>query len=188
MAQTISIQRGTVSLTPSGSSPVTLWTQSGGTATRVIFGSISGWFTQSITTSGSTTFALAFTPSGASYEIMVGYMAVKPSTTTYGFAILPGQGAPSAQISTTSSAYSTLPSATVLTSVNSGATLFANMNPSYLRILMPGNRYSDYQSQFQSFPDNFWIGPGDVVQINCSNYSSGGTLYLTYEFVLVTES
>jgi hypothetical protein len=187
MAQTIAMQRGTVSITANGTTATTLFTQSGGAATRVITGGMTGSWSTLVSSSTSFSFILTVTPSGASYDNTIGYMQGYTSGgNLYTFSLLPEAGATGSQ-ATNSYNVAINPSSTLTTSYGGPFSDNIAYNNIYLNTSPAGASFNNNYLTYNAFPKQFWIGPSDVVRVKAFNYS-GGTLYLTYSFVTVTES
>jgi len=183
MAQTIAMQRGTTTITANGTGPTTLFTQSGGTATRVIINGISGY-------SGSNynywCMMLSITNTGTSVNLPV---AFKSTGGTFGacggFFFLSGLGAASNGAAQKANTAATGTSAAVLLSnantwPRSGDPVIVSVNDA----LTPNGSSG---AVYEYCPQNFWIGPGDSVCLGLYN-SGGGSTNVAWNFTTVTES
>ena len=72
MAQTIALQRGTTTVAGSGASSVTLFTQSGGTATRVILNQLS--FYNSTSASNQSSKVIVYLTSSGGQTSVIGFL------------------------------------------------------------------------------------------------------------------
>lgn len=180
MAQTITLQRGTASMTLNGTTKYTLFTQSGGTATRVIINGVAvkannaragimlGVFVQQ-SGGGFWTVALKITNNSANVanlDLQRGQMALASSTggggtSTSGSALVGG--------STGGSFYG---DQNMVTGNVFGATTSATM-------------YSN--SQYECCPNEFYIGPSDIVYLKAHNPFGDAGDYV-YSFTCITES
>lgn len=160
MAQTVAIQRGTGSFT--GNSSVTLFTQSGGLATRVISCS----FTYYSTASTNKYISLAVSASGGPIY-PVGYMFTQNASG----ALMPSLNPfdPSNN--------STNPALRVTLSTSS-TSAYPAADPAGISVATATSGGQMYQ--------NFWMGPSDVLRIYHNVAAS--TVTYGYQFVTVTES
>lgn len=178
MAQTIALQRGTTSVTADGTI-VTLFTQSGGTATRVILNQLS-WYLNAIQNSGSPTAIVLHTSSGGQTSVLGYYRRTNGSMYSGQFLI---GGNNSAWNSTGAASTGNISSNPAMTGGSGG---MGNDQPSL--------EYSGTSTYTSSMPSTFYIGPGDSIKIKI--YSSAGTgksfVYRTanigYSFTTITES
>lgn len=185
MAQTIALQRGTTTVSGNSTSTATLFTQSGGIATRVIVNQLT--FTFNSATSGSQTILGVYhTSSGGQTSLIgifrnsqngLGYQAIQfavGSATNNGFT--------ATSISSTSNLYPQMPCI--------GHTQSGDMSGTG-----PGNisfSYSDSSNtRFSTLPSNFYIGPSDSIIIKAQALDGGGspvTVTASYSFTTITES
>lgn len=166
MAQTIAMQRGTS--TVAHTAQTTLFTQSGGLATRVIFNGLAGHNPAQT----SSQVVISVQPSGgAPYVLGYGVSAYadwefKPNTNTYGVV---------------ASGTSLWPDSFLYLS-NTASTYVADQNGSTLNVVGPST--SNYGF---GIPQNFWIGPGDAVRMRFWQ-QAGNTCTFGWSFTTITES
>jgi hypothetical protein len=186
MAQTVALQRGTTSVTANGTSSVTLFTQSGGTATRVIVNSLGMTFSPDPNTGQAVVVTLTVTPSGGQ-TLILGYLrstsnnraiqftpAGSPQNQFYGQPIYAG------------SPYSLMPNINGNSTSGTGASASNAVGMTYV-----SNSTGNPQN---AISPNFYIGPSDVVAMKgyCP-YTSGKsvlstTMSISYSFTTITES
>jgi hypothetical protein len=182
MAQTIAMQRGTTTITANGTGPTTLFTQSGGTATRVIINGIAGY------SGGSSSYwcmMLSVTNSGTSVNLPVAFKSTGGFTGSIGGCFfLSGLGAASNGGAQYSGAATTASAAVLGNYANtwprSGDPIIAGANGS---LVVSGSQAAVYEY----CPQNFWIGPGDQVCLGLYN-SAGSSVNVAFNFTTVTES
>ncbi len=185
MAQTIAIQRGELSFTWNDTLS-TIFTQSGGTATRVIFGGYNSYTTGG---PGSNVGMMTFIQNSAGnrWTPVSLWSGTRTSQNIYGFSVFPSQS------NTTREGYG---GATAL--YNTGNAIGSASGAGYLgttaitnAIIMGGNGNANLPfgatSNIDLQPSQFWMGPGDSLVIRVTSSSSGAS-YLAYNFVTITES
>jgi len=183
MAQTIALQRGSTTVASSGGSSVTLFTQSGGTATRVIINGLSIKNTQS--SSGNVAY-LAVAQSGGTVFWGVAIKSISSVYSMAGIDFYPGvSNISGAQRSSTQ--YSQ--TGALVWGTSSTSIFPANDNPGSYNIISTDNGASivSQQSNFEHCPQQFWIGSGDAVIMRFFA-NSGGTATIGYSFTTITES
>lgn len=184
MAQTIALQRGSTSITWNGTTAYTLFTQSGGTATRVIIGGVSAYSTNN----GSINMAMFVKQSGTSNYLTIGYKGVGTASSSNSLDFYGGSAItplPAQPASTNNSAGGT----PIL--VNSNGGFFGAGDISNTAVQAINSQFSNSNSffQFEVCPQQFWIGPGDSVVMKFFNYSSAAaTGIVAYTFTTITES
>jgi hypothetical protein len=183
MAQTVALQRGTGSLgAPASTLSATLFTQSGGISTRVIFNQLA--FYSTYTTLNSPSILLVHVSSNGSSNL-VGWW--KPSGSPTGGQLFPNpNGSGPTQ---TNSMYNTSTGASPTVTANASA-IANNSTYNYPGVDAVNTTLYAYQNGAGSSYalQNFWIGPSDSVVIRYweGNQSSG--LQYAYHFVTITES
>jgi hypothetical protein len=166
MAQTIAMQRGTS--TVASNATTTLWTQSGGTATRVIFNGMA--FKNSNTNVFSYYFIYVVPSGGAPYVIQRGLTdraawQISPSYDGYGILSNTNQFGNMA-----------------LFRLNTASTYPADStSPNGVLYIPDGNNNNT------GIPLNFWIGPSDVIKVTYA-HDSGNTATFGWSFTTITES
>jgi len=183
MAQTIALQRGSTTVSSSGSSGVTLFTQSGGTATRVIINGLA--FKNSVAGSGCVA-QLYVAQSGGTVFWAVAIKATASSNGAGGFDFYPGvQNMSGAQ---RSSAQYTQTGAVIL-GINTNNVFPADGNVAAYTLFSTDNPASIVSSManLENCPSQFWIGSGDAVAMKVFN-NGGGTATIGYSFTTITES
>ena len=161
MAQTIAMQRGTGSIAGGSSVTTTLFTQSGGTATRVIFNGLA-WYSNS---NASMAMSLYVSPSGGA-PYLIGYWKQFAQSSQF----VPSLNGPFGLV--TGSA--TLPDTF---QYYTGAA-------QYIALVGPDSVSSSTGPA--SVAQNFWIGPSDSVILRAGN--SGTAQTFGYSFTTITES
>lgn len=184
MAQTIAVQRGTTTVTGNGTTKVTLFTQSSGTATRVILCGVSA------NTAAGTgiNFSLGLhlnVSSGGNYlpiAIVKGiqsgarYTAMFPGGTSTSQGEMWG-GATSGE--------GLIPGSSTYMSTTDGG-LPADLNSGTMHLT--GNvAYQYIYTALNYVPTQFWMANGDSLAVSHYN-SSGNTATIIYHFVTITES
>jgi len=170
MAQTIATQRGTGSLY---NGIATLFTQSGGNATRVIFNQLA--FYSNSSTMSSAIISIIHTVSNGSTNI-IGWW--RPNGGVYAGQICPNpNGTSPMQTTWNTNGYGN--SNGGLIQVNT-----LNYPGSFTVFAITGYSDMGYGSYA---PQNFWIGPGDSVAIRFYDGNGNGLNY-AYHFVTITES
>lgn len=172
MAQTIAMVRGTT--TCSSGSVATLFTQSTGTATRVIVNMISCYGN---TQFGSPSINVNFVSSSGGSSVLAYF---KNNTSIYSAQFMPvGNG----------TAPASFQGATATTPIIGGTN--SNVGTSYIGAQNPNtftltnttgnNQYSSY------CPSNFWMGPSDYITIRVTDANSSD-MTVAYSFTTITES
>jgi hypothetical protein len=185
MAQTIALQRGSTAITWNGTTLTTLFTQSGGTATRVCIGGVSAY------TSVSSGIAMAMFVKQSAVSVYT-TVAIKSSGTqvnNYALDFYGGQAIyPQAMKFNTASTPST---SSVIASTNTANyTGLNNMNGMAIygadTVVYAG---ASTTANYDVCPAQFWIGPGDsVVMKFFNNNDSSATGNVAYSFTTITES
>ena len=172
MPQIVATQRGTGSATKN--TITTLFTQSGGNATRVIFNQLAFYSNGAIGSLNGPTISIVHTVSNGSTNIIGWYKG-------YGSSATGGQICPNPN--------GTGPTQTNGTSNSNGGFMVNNNSFDY-----PGSAsYFNIQGGYTDIsigsyaPQNFWISSGDSVSLR---YHDGvpNTLNYAYHFVTITES
>jgi len=184
MAQTIALQRGTTTVTSNGTSSATLFTQSGGTATRVILNQL-GVYYSSEPNEGSA-FVVVYHNISGGQSLMLGLMRDTDRRRSNQF--VPGAssenpflGSATQTGTTTAVALNRAP-----TIGSSGTTGVGSSNANAVAI--------DYSSaatpRYASMPSNFYMGPGDSLSLKTYAILDGNpvTANITYSFTTITES
>jgi hypothetical protein len=185
MAQTVALQRGTTSVTANNTSSVTLFTQSGGTATRVIVNSLNITFSPQPNT-GTQYVLLVVTPSGGQSAV-IGLLRTSSANVAMQFT---PAGSPDnqflAQPYYNGNFYSPNPAITGNSSSGVGAS-----NASSVGITWVSNSTG---LPLNIISSNFWIGPSDVVSMKAFAQQVAGksttncTMSISYSFTTITES
>jgi len=183
MAQTIAMQRGTTTITANGTGPTTLFTQSGGTATRVIINGISGY------AAGTTNYwcmMLSITNSGTSVNLPVAFKSTGGNGgSTGGFFFLSGLGAASNGAAQKYNTASTGTSAAVL--LSNANTWPRSGDPMIVAVDNALTCSGSASAVYEYCPQNFWIGPGDQVCFGIYNGASS-SVNVAWNFTTITES
>lgn len=177
MAQTVAVQRGATTVSADGTSKVTLFTQSSGTATRVILNSLSVSFASS---SSNAAAMLFINISGSGNYVPVAIRRHNEYATRY-LAFMPSDSAVGSSLSATQTTQ--LPQGVSLGSTG------ANGWPSSGVYDVVAAVYGTARSSLplNIVPANFWMANGD--SLTMSTYlDATGTATILYHFVTVTES
>lgn len=190
MAQTIALQRGTTSLVANGTNSVTLFTQSGGTATKVIFNQLGFYFDQTPTVGTNIQANVIQSVSGGQGAI-IGRLLTNFYSNSFQF---PPGGQPNTPftgvgvgIGSTSQGSPIWNSPVIYTGTSGGLGA------------APANGVSiDFHgtsaTYFAVMSNQFYMGDGDSITMKIRGlYQSGKnqfgrTAYISYEFVTITES
>lgn len=179
MAQTITLQRGSTTVTGNGTSFATLFTNgSTGIATRVIVNQlqISG---ANAGNAGECNARLFNNGSGSARTLVGQAYSYSSLGSSAILTFFPSQV--NQQSSNANSSVVGIPSY--------GAPIFAN-NVAKTSVLVSGT----VQPNYTLLPTTFWIGPSDVVQMSSYMYNVSGksntpsTVTIAYSFTLITES
>jgi len=185
MAQTIALQRGTVSTNLNGNTSTTLFTQSGGTATRVIIGGV-GMYTN--TSTGSLAMQLVVGLSGSTTNTIV--IAFKGSSTalnTYSMDFIPGLMPTSGAMRPSTNS---TPSGTSILSNNS-ANVFSgsqSLDGAYITGADTATNFGNNTFNYEYCPAQFWMGPSDTLFFRGRNSNGAYTGNVAYSFTTITES
>lgn len=190
MAQTIALQRGTLSLNADNTSVGTLFTQSGGTATRVIVNSLVVVFGGATNTANEMTIMLYTTQSGGAAQLL----GMIKTTTAGGqsWQFIPGSRTDNTWTgnsvnSNTSTRFATTQPLLYSTGTNGVPTSAASAT------VVTYNTTSSLTSA-NCLNNNFYIGPSDTVQMKMyalrntgkGNFTLSSTI--SYSFTTITES
>jgi len=194
MAQTVALQRGSTTVTSDGTSTVTLFTQSGGTATRVIVNNLAITFSSSINTGQVMSIVFYLTQTG-SQTVMLGLIR-RTSNGNRSFQFTPGVSTNS-PFGNASSIYNAAQPTTYLPTNpiihGSGTNGTASGAASTLSVT-----YCDTSSNGQTIVtllnSNFYMGPSDLVGMKIYAATTSGKSYvfttatISYSFTTITES
>jgi len=169
MAQTITIQRGTT--TVSNGSNTLLFTQSSGTATRVIMNMVS-FYSSGQTSSPTLTVYMASSTGGGS---IIGYWKTNNNV---------WQG----QLTPANNGYGPLQYGGNSGSLPISGQINANGGPQYLTNELTANvNFVSSSSNFSYMPSNFYLGPSDSIRLGWYD-NNGNSLTVAYSFTTITES
>lgn len=185
MAQTIALQRGTTTVQCNGTSSATLFTQSGGTATRVILNQLGFYFAS--TPAANTVFAGVFHESSGGQSFLLGLIRDPDRRRSYQF--VPGAftqggfGGTATQTGTSTAAV--LSNAPCIGATGSTGIGSSDVNGG---VIVEYSTAAGYK--YSMMPSNFYIGPSDVISMKIFGDTSGGpvTTYISYSFTTITES
>jgi hypothetical protein len=192
MPQTISLVRGTTSVTGNSTSNVTLFTNSGtGIATRVIVNQLTFYIGASA--SGSGYLINLYHQSSGGYNSIVGQIANGGSGTIPRTEQWLIGGFPSSKV-IGSTSQGNMPDSFVMGSTDTGGggaqdVLYWPASTTRMQI---GSNSST--GQYKHCPQTFWIGPSDVLRIKAGWNQAGGkggtpaTVNIGYSFTLITET
>lgn len=190
MPQTIALQRGTTFVNSDGNSFATLFTQSGGIATRVIANQLS------ISLGGPATANLIFSAaiylqSSGGQTSVIGMLR-----NTQGSLGMKNMQWPVGSFTTNPWTFglvggtSGLGPTTVLLGTTQNVSDMGAMNTSNITVYSSDTSHN----RFSTLPQNFYIGPSDAIRFKCYAYSgSGKGLFavgatISYSFTTITES
>lgn len=184
MAQTIAIQRGSVACSWNNTS-TTIFTQSGGTATRVIWGGVE--VTQNTAGSGAVSCFWILSSGSTSTPIPIAIKAVG-NNSSGSLAMFPDGSSGKGLHSGWQASTGAMISAQAVLKGTSAGTTFANGAGGWTVAGGTNNGEQNISSQWwEQYPQNFWMGPSDSLVWKGSNgNNTAGTIY--YTFVTVTES
>jgi hypothetical protein len=183
MAQTVAAQRGTTTVSGNGGTATTLFTQSTGTATRVILNSVVTKHSES----NLDRMALCINVNGTGNLALVAIKQVADmGRSTYGLAMLPDSNYVRLSTTTTGAAtyidswvqYNSSSNIYLGSSVASGRYEFAGPNGSY---------QLQNSAPLDQVPGQFWMNSGDSLVILHFNQSNV-TADVLYSFTTITES
>lgn len=184
MAQTIATQRGSTTLTSNNSSTVTLFTQSGGLATRVILNQLGWWFSANEPDQNVSAVLIHNISGGGAF--VLGYLRDADKRRSYQFA--PGATGDSpwnfGPTQTGTSTAIAMPRGAVIG--GSDASLPAGGNAS--SVIVDWTNQSG--GKYMMLPSNFYMGPSDSLSMKIYGERTGTylTANITYSFTTVTES
>ena len=171
MAQTIAMQQGTGTVT-SGST-TTLFTQSGGIATRVIFNFISFYCSANVS---SPNLMVQHVSAGGGTGL-IGYLKTDAGGTN-ALQLMPAAGGTSPAQYVGNSA-SVVPTMTF--PISSESNYMGSVTPSTFNIRTPTSANMGF------LPSNYWIGPGDAVRLGWTD-GGGRSITVAWSMTTITES
>jgi hypothetical protein len=183
MAQTIALQRGTTSIAAlDGSTKYTMFTQSGGTATRVIINGVSMYASAA---RNGMSMIIGVQKSGGGF-FTVAYKTISNNGTYGGFDFFPGN------INNISGGLSNASSTASLQTV-----MAANLASAYPANQVPKNAFlsggnsatNGYgaSSNYEFCPTQFWVGPSDIVYFKGQNVNEDAGEF-SWSLTTITES
>jgi len=184
MAQTIVLQRGTTTVTSNGSSSTTLFTQTGGTATRVIKSQVGVYF--STQPNSSVVYIAVYHNVSGGQGFLIGWInGANIRAKAYQF--VPGAATEDqfrlAPVTTTNLG----PASPLIRSNTDGIGAAGASNISF-------DFSSSSQQYVNNFTPNFYMGPDDSISMKVfasvvvGKSSSNPTANISYSFVTITES
>jgi hypothetical protein len=181
MAQTIALQRGTASITWDGTTQTTLWTQSGGTATRVIFNGCSAY--NNTASAGNFMSLFVKLSGGGSYGLAA--TRVGNSTITSALTFCPGN----VNVTGGANGSSQITSGSTIQTYNVAGSYPLDIDMTYVGLQGGASGGTGFTSQnvFEFCPAQFWIGPGDAIVFKCKGATSNSGA-VAYSFTTITES
>lgn len=183
MAQTIAVQRGSTTVTGNGTSKVTLFTQSGGAATRVILVGASA----NLASSGyAHSLGLFININGSGNYLPVAFAMLNYSSSYTNVYMMPDK--------VNSSPLTMQTGATSYTggTASFGAATAGGIADNLQNAVIAISGTTGYQSAFYNnpvsfVPSQFWMANGDSLVASSYNGSTS-TATIIYHFVTVTES
>jgi hypothetical protein len=189
MSQTVALQRGSTSVTANGADYANFFTQSGGTATRVILNGI-GLFTQT-GTDYQIFCALLVKSAGSSTNVFTIGAKSFGNTSTPGFDFSPADGIADNVSGYAPTSTSAIGNKLAIAGMSSftGATFGGSTFSQFMSITGGGSSttLSGGQFNYSSVPRDFWIGPSDVVAMKLIGGNTR-TFTIAYSFTTITES
>jgi len=170
MAQTIAMQRGSGSISVGTSSVlVTLFTQSGGTATRVVFNG----FSYACSNTNSNVAVLLRVDQSGGGKYVLGKQQMTAAAATF--------------VPMVTNMYQPVYNGSALS--NTAGNFSHNVGGSdYVGTGSPFDTTIRADIAGGGIPQNFWIGPSDAVVLNIQNNSGSFTTNYAYSFTTITES
>lgn len=184
MAQTIAAQRGTTTVTGNGSTSATLFTQSTGTATRVILNCVSTKHDE--VTSDFLTMTLLINVNGTGNLAIVAQKQSSTSTNgRYGLAMMPGSNLHPV----TTTTYNTNPYVDRWVQAQVGVKEYLGTTSYYRSSWYGPNGINNqgYLTSWDNVPSQFWMNSGDSLILKYYN-SLSNTVDILYSFTTITES
>lgn len=183
MAQTIAAQRGTTTVTTNGQTSATLFTQSTGTATRVILNSVSFKVPNGGT---GPKMSLCVDLNNTGNETCVAFIAgCNTGSAIQGLTMFPNSSIAPIQTTTTSAA--TYADRWVL-GMQDNANFGTKITNVYSGLGPNGSAQSANNISVDLVPSQFWMNSGDVLKIRVFHAGSSETATITYSFTTITES
>ena len=183
MAQTVAIQRGSGTVTIDGSSKLTLFTQSSGTATRVIVGGI---FVSFPNTYSGTVYAVSINVNGSGNYIPVILRKHSDAGSCRTLNTFPNSES-AIGTSFTGSPNVSGSSSWGLSYTCDNPSGFAGQVASAQAAIYGANLYGPY-IPLNISPGQFWMANGDSLVINAYNSYGAGSATVVWHFVTITES
>jgi len=187
MAQTIALQRGTATVSGDGSTFVTLFTQAGGTATRVIVNQLTMSFSAQLSTSSNA--CLYLTSSGGQSSVL-GIMSRGDTGSQYATQFPAGSSNDNAWFGGTAGTTGNCLSLSPMIQQTGTSGDMSAGNCSSVNLSYSGPSVS----RFAVLPQNFYIGPSDVLKMKVRAQTISGkstvnqTATLSWSFTTITES
>lgn len=185
MAQTIAAQRGSTTVTCDGQTSVTLFTQSTGTATRVILNSVS-WSTPNGT--NYPRCSLMININGTGNETCVALLSSTNPSSSGGQTMFPNSTySPLTGMQSTSNYISRwLP----VNQSGSGSNMLGkNLTNGYWTIAGPnGATQASTEGSLEFVPSQFWMNSGDSLRFRCYRGGTTESATIYYSFTTITES
>jgi len=196
MPQTVALQRGTVSVSADNTTQATLFTQSGGIATRVIINSLTVGFSPSLQSSRDLCIMVSLQQSGG-HNSLLGYIF----QTSYGnsnFQFAPGVNTVNSFYGTPSSGNAPTPSNKLLSSQpvisGGGSGGIGNASAANVQFRYPSTT-GEGVGNINTINSNFYMGPSDSIRMKIQGWYTSGkgahlysTATISYSFTTITES
>jgi hypothetical protein len=184
MAQTIAVQRGTATVNTDGGAKVTLFTQSSGTATRVIVGGMTGNFPLN---NSSTRYMVFINVNGSGNYIPVIVRAHGNSSIKYITTFPNSESAIGPSLSgKISDGTGQSAGVSIGSTLNNGWGNSMGVSTSG-QVFQQGLTFN--QMALNISPGNFWMANGDSLVLSAyQDAGDGYTTSINYHFITVTES
>ena len=185
MPQTIALQRGTTTVTGNGTDSVTLFTQSGGTATRVILNQLGAYFSADF---NQTTSVAVFHNVSGGQSFLLGLLRDSDRRRSCQFA--PGAATNNAFAGNVGqTAAGTFEQRSMMPSIGSGGTSGVG-SAAANAVVIEYYGTTTANAKFAIFPSNFYMGPGDSISVKvlASTDDTARTANISYSFTTITES
>lgn len=186
MAQTIAVQRGTATVVGNGTSRTTLFTQSSGTATRVILAGCS--FGLSTGSSAYARMILTINMNGSGTYLPVAAIGGNSQSKRYHAMFPNGTQAPLGNAPIyTGTTPSTVYGSSGYSIAGGAYQGYAENADDYILLLAQDQTLSSNSTPISIVPSQFWMANGDSLTVQGYNVNSY-TLNVAYHFITVTES
>ena len=183
MAQTIAMQRGSQSVTCQGTNRYTLFTQSGGNATRVVINGLA-IYASSSNSAGNWSIGLFIKNSGTSVYLPVAFKNNPGSANTMNVFLLPGIGA---NANTGAQRASTNDTISAVSLLGGNTNDWPNADNMILQGISSQVTLGNSTALYDYCPQNIWLGSGDALILSTHNPATLAAT-VAWNFTTITES